>query len=57
MLMAIYMKDSGKMIWQMEKGFTYTVEVPNMKVSGKMIYKMASELKYGRIMQDMKGSI
>ena len=62
MLMVIFMKDSGQMIWLMVEVFIYIVvlfinifkEELDMKENGKMIYNMVKELKYGLMEPNMK---
>ena len=52
-MMEIFMKDNGKMIWQMDKEYTMLITVCNIMVNGLMIKCKAMELKSGLNMANM----
>jgi hypothetical protein len=53
-LMEIFMKENGVMIWLMEGEFICIQEVLNMRENGKMIYKMDMELRLGLVKKKKK---
>ena len=55
--MEVNMRDIGKMINLKAMVSTYILMVPSIRVSGLKISKRDMELKYGLIMQNMKGHI
>lgn len=51
------MKENGRKIKQMEKGFIFMGMELNMKENGLTINKMEMELKFGLIIQNIKASL
>lgn len=60
MLMGMFMKETGKMIWLTARVYINIAEVQNMKGNGKMTYKMVMVSRPGQefqILLNMKDNI